>query len=250
MKKSLVFTLLLLVFCGCFSEPDPLLVGDVNQEFVISLNQNPTLVGSELQLDIKSINGFDCNEALVINDIIAANNILTLHIDRIDVPQTCNTGSYPAEGSSVLLLEQSAYNFVVRLGTEDFVSGRLYNDESQFQLEIADVIGVSFDKKSIHKIPQNHIWGSINIPNSSSLNAEEFKVRFQNFVQVSDQIKIGDYGLFQISDLQENDFGNDLEIFAVYSIRDIEGLRNLILETKAGFPEIEFDLQISTGEFL
>jgi len=254
LNKGFYFCFLLLIV-SCVSEPESFVVFDSNQEFVIDLNQSLSPEGSHLVFEISSVDKFTCTGVTIENDLIVEESHLNLIIERFNIPSECDSSSQAiivdiAKGRNSAFLESNDYDLTISANELFENNGTLEVSPAGYKLHMLSLDGLVLGKTQINKVPADHIWGSLNT-DSSSLTYDEFQGGITQFVHKSQNLAIGEFGLFAIDSSEDISFpgynGTEESKF-IFEIHDLDGLRNHIITLRENFPTAELVMTLSSGE--
>ncbi len=243
---------MVILLTGCLSEPEPQTFDNINSEVTINLSQHPTAMGPELVFEIESVKLFDCPDAVIQSELIIDSKSVHLEISEVSIPDDCLEGEQPAIGENRIFLEQGTYDMSIALSDLASQNGNLQIASDRFILnlnnELDDGGGISSTQKSIFKIPNGHVWGTIGSENDHLKAIDDLINKSQDFIEISSVLNAGDYGLFQIENANDSRYDHDHESFIIFELKNAQEFKAIIEEIRTEYPSININLVSSTGE--
>jgi len=245
-------------FCSCVSEPEEVTFFNPDQEFLIDLNQVLSSDGPHLVFEISSLDYFNCAEVIINSNLKLSGTSIDLQIENFEIPENCSIASgsgtnigplETAKGNPSIFLDALIYD--ISISAQDLFSnmGSVYSGNNQFRIEMGTTDGITVGRKTLNKIPNNHVWGWI----STQGTATSFLEDLSPFVYESDLLMLGDYGHFNVIDsdhLNIPGISGALETTFIYEIDDEDGLREYVKNIRENFTDVELSITLSNGEEL
>lgn len=253
MHIKIKYSIVLIAFCvsGCLlDDQDPENVSNINSELNLQLSQSLSPDGPELSFNIESVDLFDCQDATVESSLNFLSNHISLRIDNVDIPESCESGTYPAHGSSSIKVPDGSFPFTIDLHELTSQTGTINLAEDFFQIDFDGTSGVNILNNKIQLIPEGHVIGSLSSSNGTQ-NLMDFIIESASFIKVSPIAKEEDYGLFKIHDLDqigEIDANNTLFVF--HEVIDEAEFKLFVEKYRDVHSFVDISLSLSSGEEL
>lgn len=237
------------------SEPAPIEVVTLDQEFDLSVSQIVNENGHEFVLTVKSVEISDCENAELDADINLTGNTLTIFINGNIVNGDCVSGGIYTEKNLLLPNVPGKYSLEIVQGELSSTNGSLTIDESDFNLDIENLGGIFFESQSLKIIPEFLAWGyyADDMPNSSTQTFLEEMDTELGFRQTPfEDLEDGDYSRFTVENgkivLEDIDLDH---ITVAYNFEDEvqwQKLLNRLQEYNTNFPRLKYRLERWDGE--
>ncbi len=182
----------------------------VDKEFEILPWEKLDESGAFLQLRLATIQNQECGGTRINYATNALNNQLTVSINSLAYPWTCNGFAEPARDTITLSsLKKSDIPFRLTLKDVIINDGILHVEDGRYTFEMKKENGISMPKKEILRVPQGAMWGFIATDNGQDAR----------YTQMIDSLKTiatplsmptGDYGYFNYT-------GTDIGIAAKFT---------------------------------
>ncbi len=182
----------------------------VDKEFEILPWEKLDESGALLQLRLATIQNQECGGTRINYATNALNNQLTVSINSLAYPLTCNGFAEPARDTITLSsLKKSDMPFRLTLKDVIINDGILHVEDGRYTFEMKKENGISMPKKEILRVPQGAMWGFIATDNGQDAR----------YAQMIDSLKTittplsmptGDYGYFNYT-------GTDIGIAAKFT---------------------------------
>jgi hypothetical protein len=182
----------------------------VDKEFEVLPWEKLDESGAFLQLRLATIQNQECGGTRINYTTNALNNQLTVSINSLVYPLTCNGFAEPARDTiNLTALKKSDIPFRLTLKDVIINDGILHVEEGRYMFEMKKENGISMPKKEILRVPQGAMWGFIATDNGQDAR----------YAQMIDSLKTiatplsmpaGDYGYFNYT-------GTDIGIAAKFT---------------------------------
>ncbi len=230
-------------------QSDLILIPD---EFALDLSQQITSEGPIPSFYFTTLDPVDCKTKDLVTYHSQVGKKILIFLDRIQLDEEC-------EGEE-RILSKEIYSYIpfgtfdVEIKVRNIIenSGTLKINAQSFNLEMQTSYGFREGKSFIKRIPPNHIWGNINCQSGCPNGIEGiFKKHMEGYVQDSDMLEMGDYGLFSVSSdyVTFRNYSRNLENkqFIYKMVLEKSEIKNRINEFKAIYPDISLTVMSSTG---
>jgi hypothetical protein len=261
-KCVLILFLFSFLLYSCQNDSEAFIFYDVDQDFKINFRERLTPTSQELLLDIESIVGFACDEAVIVSKFTKEGNTLQLAIQEIKLPFGCEIGEgeNPARKSLNLgEISPGEYDFILSIEDAIFNYGKLVVTNLGYELVFdTELNGIELLHSRFLKIPEGTVWGRFKHNNSNTtFLLEEIN---QSMLEAGATIKVlpqGKYTNFEIDSdgMWEwdtpNNFNVEYSIAYDYPSANYTALEALSNQIKAEYGnefEFEFDIYTYTGE--
>ena len=182
----------------------------VDKEFEIIPWEKLGEWGSSLQLRLATIQNQECGGTRINYTINSLNNQLTVSVNSLAYPLTCNGFAEPARDTIDLsILKKSEIPFRLTLKDVIINDGTLHVEEGRYVFEMKKENGISMPKKEILRVPQGAIWGFISTDNGQDARYAQM-IDSLKTIATPLSIPAGDYGYFNYT-------GTDIGIAAKFT---------------------------------
>lgn len=261
-KCVLVLFLLSFLLYSCQDASEPLVLYDVEEDFRISFRERLTPSSQELLLDITSIAGFACEEAIVASEFTQEGNTFNLAIKEIKFPLGCETGEgdNPARKSLNLgEISPGEYDFILSIDDAIFNYGKLVVTNLGYELVFdTELNGIEILHSNFFKIPEGVVWGRFqhNHSNTTFL-LEDINSSLLEAGATTRTLPEGKYTNFEVDatgmlnwDVPTS-YNVEYSLVYDYPSTDFTSLEILLNQIKADYGnefEFDFDIYTYTGE--
>lgn len=206
MENTTILKLLfisLIAFCSCEStDPDPIEVISIDQEFEIYPIQKLSVEGSQLFLNIRSLEPDSCINAVLDATYEEMDNAITLELNGIMYPEMCIEGYEYIQKEFLLPMDQGIYSIDFMRNGLTSTSGKIEVTEDKVELDIESLGGVFVLESSLSLIEEDFVWGFFALRNgvspNSNFNLEEVVQEFEVIARGLEPVPEGTYSYFQI----------------------------------------------------
>jgi len=159
--KILFFLLLILAACNPSRLEDPIVIADVEEEFIIYPREVlNTSTPKELEWVIVSKNTEPCQNYEIKARLEKNSTNLSLYIDEITNPDDCIEGEIiPSLILNSGKINQTTYNFNITLKKTIENSGHLKKTDNRYTIQIGSENGIDLQHKELIAIPNEALWG-------------------------------------------------------------------------------------------
>lgn len=173
--KNLLYSLIFLAACTTSGVEDPIVIADVEKEFVIFPREVlNTSTPKELEWVIVSKNTEPCQNYEIKARLEKNATNLSLFIDEITNPDDCILGEITP---SLILnsgkINQTTYNFNITLKKTIENQGHLKKTDDRYSIQIGSENGIDLQHKELITIPNEALWGYIGWPEGLETNELE-----------------------------------------------------------------------------
>jgi len=196
-----VFALLIGQSCEK-SEPDPINVVSVEQDFEVFPSQEIGPDGSSFFLTVKATEPDSCLNSILDATMNLEGDKITVIINGIIEPEFCLEGELLLEKR--FSLPAAPHSYQIEFIKDDFIStsGELTITDSQIWLDIESLGGVFVTENLINIIQENYVWGYFYLDDATTgtgnLNLDEVLSEYMVYVTDYMPLPEGDYGYFVI----------------------------------------------------
>ena len=244
--------LLIISLYSCQKDPgqrDLILIPD---EFVLDLSQKITSEGPTPSFYFTTLDRVDCKTKDLVTYYSQVGKKILIYLDRIQLEEEC-------EGVE-RFLSKEIYSYIpfgtfdVEIKVRNIIenSGTLKINAQSFTLEMKTSYGFREGKSLIRRIPPNHIWGNIHCKSGCPNGIESiFKTYMEGYVQDSDVLEMGEYGLFSVTSdyVTFRNYSRNIENkqFIFKMVLEKSEIKNRLNEFKVLYPDISLTVMSSTG---
>ena len=182
------------------TSPEPLVISNFDQEFVIRPWQNLSSADSKYQLIVQSLQEQECLNSELDLSFEIINNTIAIQINGISLDGPCSPGNSLPEATITLDVDPGSYDIEIQLGSSIQNMGVIdITDETLF-VNFDETSGINFEMDSILKIPEGICWGYLD--NRLLPEAELNSVANQIFESIAEvpNFPEGNYGHFIVGD--------------------------------------------------
>ncbi len=210
LTPMLIFAIGFLLTIGCRKNlGDKETIIAVDKEFEIIPWEKLDEPGSSLQLRLATIQNQECGGTRINYTKNVINNQLTISINSLAYPLTCNGFAEPARDTIDLsILKKSDIPFRFTLKDVIINDGILHVEDGRYYFEMKKENGISMPKKEVLRVPQNAIWGFIATDNGQDARYTQMIDSLKTMTTPL-SIPAGDYGHFNYT-------GTDIGIAAKF----------------------------------
>lgn len=248
--------LIMLTSCGK-SDPDPINVVDVEQEFEVFPIQEIGESGPELLLVVRATESDSCLNSSLLASMIIENDNIIIDITGVVHPEVCDAGSYKPEQRFLIPTVYDSYSIEFQKDGFESTSGHLTLTDNSIDLNIDDLGGIFVTADQLQLLDENHIWGYVYIDNpelaSGLYNLEEIVSEFVALQPSYIELPEGDYSYFEVlSDgtVQIDGIKDELPHFAYEADEQIgwEYATGTMLRFLEGRPALRYHVFNGKGE--
>ncbi len=168
----------------------------VDKEFEIIPWEKLDETGGSLQLRLATIQNQECGGTRINYATSLYNNKLTVSINSLAYPLTCNGFAEPARDTIDLSnLKKSDIPFRLTLKDVIINDGILHVEDGRYLFEMKKENGISMPKKELLRVPQGAIWGFIATDNGQDARHAQM-IDSLKTITTPLSISAGDYGYF------------------------------------------------------
>ena len=193
------FLLLGVNSCGVSSLDDPIVIADLENEFVIDLWETLSPGQRNLTFRIRSVATESCSNYSIDSPHYINGNKINISIKDIVAPTACEPGIAPA--GTVVDLGQVApgiYGLRVDLKSTVVNEGQLLVNDNSYSAQLFTENGIQFDHARLLRVPDQALWGYIDYSASNdSAVAQEFIAEIKT-IATDFPLTEGYYGHFAI----------------------------------------------------
>lgn len=197
---SIVISVLLL---GCKNElqDDPVIVADVDNEFVVDMQETFTPMERPLQFKLQSLLNQSCQNYSIEFDLKVYDNRIILKMQELIPPAQgeCELGNAPAISiAEAGVMAKGYFDLQINIQNDVINRGRLIVDNTSYRIDLESNIGITIPELVLNKIPKQTIFGCI------SYNNEGMKVPANTLLKVMQEqtntqlLPDGYYGYFKV----------------------------------------------------
>ena len=200
----LVVILFLLSSCEK-TEPAPINVVSVDQEFEVFPSQNISEDGSAFYLTIRTVEVQSCLNADLMASMEILEDKIIIDIDGIEAPENCIEGESFPKRDFLLPNIPKQYNIEFLIGELVSTTGQLIITDNSIAMDI-DMLGAVYIMGAmLNKIEENYYWGFVVrkegvSPNTSIIPLEEARDELYSILADRQDIEAGQYDVFEILD--------------------------------------------------
>lgn len=208
MENTTILKLLfisLLAFCSCEStDPDPIEVISVDQEFEVFPIQKLSIEGSQVFLNVRSIEPDSCINAVLDANYQEVDNSITLELNGIMYPEMCIEGYEYIQKEFVLPPKEGVYSIDFVKNGFNNTSGYIEISDEKVELDIENLGGVFVLASSLSLIQENYAWGFLALRNgvgpNSNFNLEEVVSELESILRGFENVPEGTYSYFSVDE--------------------------------------------------
>jgi len=254
--RFLMLISLIIVAQSCQkTEPAPIEVVTIDQEFDLSVSQIINESGNSFVLTIKSVEYSDCENVDLDASISQIDNDITIQINGNVLNGDCIPGGIQSEKQLTLPKSPGEYNIEIKQGELSSTTGLLSISVSDFNLDIDNIGGIFYEGQSLKVIPEFLAWGyyADQLPDASTQIFLEEMITELGFRQtVFEDLEDGDYSRFRIEngeiiiddiDLQHITFAYRFEDEVAW-----EKLLNQFANFETNFPRLKYRIERWDGK--
>ena len=259
-QSLLILTISVLLLQSCEkSDPIPIDVIAVEQEFEVYPSQKLGADGLEIYLSIQAVEEDSCLNSVIDASIEIFDSKITVNINGIYEPEFCDEGVHIPKLDFLLPSEEKTYEIEFLKGELLSTSGTLSITENSVDLDIDNLGGVYIMEAQMFMIQDEFVWGYfIEDPasvgtNNDPLHFDEILSEFFEYVPDEESIPAGNYGYFKVEpngdivipDLKESAVPVAFEIpEEVYWDKVTQALDNVIIFR----PHLKFSFALGDGD--
>ena len=230
---SLVFIIVLInSSCSLFQDPNEQTMINIEEEYRVDLWQDLVPGENPLEIVVSTVISSPCNNSeMRLAKVVSGSKIFVSIIDIIN-PTNCEPTSDPLLNSVLFDLSSGSYDVDFDLDLAVSNNGVLDITESNFSLNMDTPNGIKMGITNLQRIPNDRIWGSIEVSNESELSLiNNFLNSLQQYSNPTHGLSSGNYGHFSIN----NQGGVSLYGEPAHSL-----MRHFIVHSNANPQEIKF----------
>lgn len=202
MQKILFLFALTVVSLSCSkSDPEPVVVTTIEDEFVLIPWQDLNPDQSEFNLIIRSAELQNCADVALDATIEFENEAAVIQINGIELIEPCVEGESYAEAKLYLDAEPGTYPLMINLGTSISNHGEIIIEDDAFKVDVEVDTGIALLQDSLLRIEEGVSWGYVDDRlTGMDLNTELQNAIFQE-INIVTSFREGNYGHFEVGDL-------------------------------------------------
>ncbi len=247
-----LYILLILTLYSCQKDAgqrDLILIPD---EFSLDLSQQITPEGPTPSFYFSTLSTVDCQTKELVTYYSQVGKKILIFLDRIQLYEECEGEDRFLSKEIFSYVPFGTYDVEIKIKNIIENTGTLKINAQSFTLEMQTSYGFREGNTYIKRIPQNHIWGNIYCKSGCPNGVQDiFKSHMETYVQDSDVLEMGDYGLFSVysGNVVFKNYPENLENkqFIFKMVLEKSEVKNRINEFKALYPEISLTVMSSTG---
>lgn len=234
----------------------PIIVPQVEKEFLISMMEAPGPAPRQLLFKMQTIALQECLDVSIRHQLLWTPSRYRLDILGLIQPAVCIPDSAYGVGEGIIEMPPTGlHNFDILLGNTISNEGVLILEDRKISLEMTSNEGIILSNPVLQRIPEFTIWGYAGFSNPSLVSTA------QNFVnEVASRSGVGNfipgnYGHFSIQagsggiEILESPENIQLKPFVFRYTGNLEELRTLVNQYRQQFgASIELRIQAITGE--
>ncbi|NNE27298.1 MAG: hypothetical protein HKN09_10680 [Saprospiraceae bacterium] len=180
--------------------PEPLVISNFDQEFVIRPWQDLTSVDNNYQLIVQSLQEQECLNSQLDVSYEIMNNTIAIHINGISLDGPCNPGYSQPQAIINLDVNPGSYDLEIQVGSSIQNLGVIDISDETLHLNFDETSGFNFEQDSILKIQDGICWGYLDnrFITEPELNSVANQI-FESINQIT-SLPEGNYGHFVIGD--------------------------------------------------
>ncbi len=189
-----------LVACSADEPDDPIIVPEVEKEFVVEMRERPGPTPRNLQLHLRTVKNQDCEDLGIQYEWSVALASLRLDILGIRRPANCTPGQAPAQETVTAgALPEGLYDINIKLRNAIANTGTLQLTEEVYYLNMRAEEGLIIPIKQLRRIPEHIIWGYVGFSAPSMATTATGFINELAAISTAHGLNAGHYGHFQIS---------------------------------------------------
>lgn len=189
-----------LTACRTDEPDDPIIVPEVEKEFVVEMRERPGPAPRSLQLHLRTVKNQDCTDLGIQYEWTVALTNLRLDILGIRRPANCMPGQAPAQETVTAgVLPEGLYDINIKLRNAVANTGTLLLTEETYYLNMQAEEGLVIPIKQLRRIPEHIIWGYVGFSAPSMASTANSFVNELAAMSAVHGLSAGHYGHFQIS---------------------------------------------------
>lgn len=195
--------LCLFVFISCEkTEPEPITVVTVDQDFELVPSQEVDENGSKYLLVVRSLEPDSCSNATLDASYTIEGQKITIVINGNQTDGPCESGEIFTEKTFTLPSDLGVYDIEFIKGELVSTTGTLNINEGDFNLSVDNLGGIFLETTTIKKVPDYLVWGYAadrETVTSTQIFLEEMETELAFGIPVYENLEIGNYGLFTVN---------------------------------------------------
>lgn len=191
------------IVCSCNSglQDDPIIVADVDDEFVVNLFEVYTPDQRELQFKLSSLSIQECRNYTINNSLNVYDDRIILNMQELvpPSPSECETGRGTANAvAEVGMIEDGVFDLQMNIRNDIVNRGKLIVDEMAYRINLESKIGITIPELVLNRLPENTILGCVKYDNAD-LKATTDTLLQRLTEQTNEQVlSSGNYGYFKV----------------------------------------------------
>jgi hypothetical protein len=195
--RTFIFFSSFLLIAACKDKTsDKETIIDIQKEFSIQIWEKLDSPSSRLQLRLETVKKQECGGTRINTYVNQLGDKVTMTFRSLAYPPTCSGFTEAAlDTVDFPKLDKGAYSFQVNL--KDFIinEGQLRLTDERIEIDMKTENGISFNSKSLNRVPKNALWGIIAFDNGQETKVENFKNTIGDPLSISSI----DYGHFNMT---------------------------------------------------
>ena len=189
-----------LVGCDLTSIEEPIIIGELDDEFKVALWERLSPQNRSLELIIETLEIEPCQNAQILTSVLQNGNDFRVGLLDIERPSDCLPGEGPATANINLgQFEPGVYNLDINLKNTVSNEGQIVFRNNTYQINMVSKNGIQIKRGTLHQVPTSYFWGYFAYEEGQN---EETQAEVLNgLADHGALIKLedGDYGYFRIS---------------------------------------------------
>ncbi len=236
----LFLVLLLSPSCDLADLDEPIVVSQVEKEFVVSMWEALSPSGRSFELRVETLKPSDCLNTSIATQSRRIGPSLRLSLLAIAEPESCDPGSRPARAAaSYGRLDPGFYELAIDLKETIVNEGSMVVFGDRYELRMNSLKGLELEATTLRRVPDGLIWGYFSSDDAQTSTYAAFLDAIGPYVEPVDLLP-GEYGYFSIKEQRkevvlpeapETDF---LEPFAFrFSGEDTQAFQQVLRDFRA-----------------
>lgn len=187
--------------CELAKIEDPIVVANIDDEFYVELREILSKNDNTFALHVETIEEENCTNSEIAFSIEPNGTGYKVTLNQITVPDVCDPGQKRI-ATDIPMSNFPNGSYSIQVNLRDLVknNGILQVTDSFYRLSMNSSEGFSFSNSTLNKIPNDLLWGYIDIENASSEQTrvvDAFLEEISN-LGVDAELSSGFYGYFKI----------------------------------------------------
>jgi len=200
MRKTHILTAFLAVslcFLSCSQEPPTVTFIQLEEDLELSLWQELSPSGAQVQILLKTTDLYDCEDAKIISQYTQINTSIDLLLESIEYPENCNSNTLNyISKTHPLQLENGVYDFTARFTNVIANEGKLRYSDDNIELVFNTTNGLKQINPKLNRIHNNTAWGYIKDNTADKILTSDLMEIIEHDPDL--EILPGNYGHFNV----------------------------------------------------